>query len=57
AKSLNLEALPRPIPVYNADGTFNEGGPIKFVINLRLQIHDHFEICSFAVTNTGKSNI
>ncbi|KAG2119662.1 uncharacterized protein F5147DRAFT_564018, partial [Suillus discolor] len=28
AKGLTLESLPRPIPVYNADGSHNEGGPI-----------------------------
>ena len=28
AKSFPTEQLPRPVPVYNADGTHNEGGPI-----------------------------
>ncbi|KAJ8581514.1 hypothetical protein M405DRAFT_751682 [Rhizopogon salebrosus TDB-379] len=28
AKGINLEPLPRPIPVYNANGSHNTGGPI-----------------------------
>ena len=28
AKSLPTEQLPRPVPVYNADGTHNKGGSI-----------------------------
>ncbi|KIK72112.1 hypothetical protein PAXRUDRAFT_22386 [Paxillus rubicundulus Ve08.2h10] len=57
AKGLNLERLPRAIPVYNADGTFNEGGPIRYVVHLRIQIRDHVENYPFAVANTGKSQL
>ncbi|KAG2749343.1 hypothetical protein P692DRAFT_20668504, partial [Suillus brevipes Sb2] len=53
AKGLNLESLPRPIPVYNADGSHNEGGPIRSVVKLRLQVQDHIEVFNFAVTNIG----
>lgn len=55
AKSLNLNPLPYAIPVYNADGTPNEAGPIKYTVELRLQIRDHEETLICAVTNTGKS--
>jgi hypothetical protein len=57
AKGLNLDPLPRPIPVYNADGSHNEGGPIRSVAKMRLQIQDHVEVFNFAVTNTGKTDL
>lgn len=57
AKGLNLESLPRPIPVYNADGSHNEGGPIRSVVKLRLQVQDHIEVFNFAVTNIGKMDV
>ncbi|KIL61381.1 hypothetical protein M378DRAFT_82671, partial [Amanita muscaria Koide BX008] len=53
AKGLNLEQLPRSIPIYNADGSFNEAGPIRFTTRLRLHIKDHSEVFTFAVTNLG----
>jgi hypothetical protein len=57
AKGINLESLPRPIPVYNADGSHNDGGPIRTVAKMRLAIADHVEVLSFAVTNIGKMDI
>lgn len=57
AKGLNLEPLPRPIPVYNADGSHNEGGPIRSVAKMHLQIQDHVKVFNFAVTNTGKTDL
>jgi hypothetical protein len=57
AKKINLETLPRSIPVYNADGSHNSNGPIQAVAKFRLQIADHVELCNFAVTNTGKADV
>jgi len=57
AKGINLETLPRPIPVYNADGSHNSGGPICTIARMRLQIADHIEIRDFAITNMGKTDI
>ena len=54
---LNLKKLAHPIPVYNVDRTPNEGGPIWFVISLRLKIRDHVETITFAITNTGPNKI
>ena len=34
AKNLPMDCLPRPIPVYNADGSHNEGGPITHTMTL-----------------------
>lgn len=55
AKALNLKPLPYAIPVYNADGTPNDPGPIRHTVELRLQVEDHEETLSCTVTNTGKS--
>ena len=57
AKGINLEPLPRPIPVYNADGSHNAGGPIRTIAKLRLHIADHVEVRNFTVTNTGKADV
>jgi len=46
-----------PIPVYNADGTSNEGGPIRYMIPLCMKIGEHVETITFAVTNTGPNKI
>jgi hypothetical protein len=36
SKLLNMNQLPRPILVYNANGTHNGGGPIEYTVDLRL---------------------
>jgi hypothetical protein len=50
-------ALQRPIPVYNVDGTLNEAGSIKEVVDLVLRFKDHSERVPFAVTNLGKQDL
>ena len=40
---LSTTSLPRPIPVYNADGQLNADGPISEMITLQLQISNHIE--------------
>lgn len=57
AKGLFMEKLPCAIPVYNADGSFNAAGPIRYFTSLRVQINDHAEVVTFAVTNLGKSDM
>ena len=54
---INVRKLPRPIPVYNADGSLNKGGPIAEYVDLRVKIQDHVERMSFAVTNLGKTDV
>ncbi len=46
-----------PIPVYNADGTRNQGGDITEFVELSLTIGDHRERIDLAVTNLGKKDI
>lgn len=50
AKGLNPQPLPRPVPVYNADGTLNNGGSITHTVTLRLTIGQHSERITFGVT-------
>jgi len=40
---LNTISLPRPIPVYNADGQPNSEGPITDIVTLELRIGEHWE--------------
>lgn len=54
---IETRQLPRPIPVYNTDGSLNSGGPISEVVELQIKIQDHIERLPFAVTNLGKSNL
>jgi len=48
-KGINIKKYPRPIPVYNADGTTNSGGPILEYVEMNIQIGKHIEILEFAV--------
>ena len=54
---INTRKLPRAIPVYNADGTLNSGGPIAEFVDLKIQIQNHVERLPLAVTNLGKSDV
>ena len=53
---LETRKLPIKIPVYNADGTLNDGGAIEEVVELRLIIGDHAERIEMAVVNLGKTD-
>lgn len=57
SKSINTTKLPKPIPIYNADGTSNTAGTIKEVVRLRMTVGQHEEVITFAVTNLGKSKV
>ncbi|EGN95261.1 hypothetical protein SERLA73DRAFT_35160, partial [Serpula lacrymans var. lacrymans S7.3] len=50
-----LQRIPRPIPVYNADGTLNRdgNGSIKEFVELLVEINNHAERLQLAVTNLG----
>jgi hypothetical protein len=54
---IKVEPLAVTVPVYNVDGSLNKGGHITHVARMPLQVQDHAEIFSFAVTDTGKSNM
>ncbi len=46
-----------PIPVYNADGTRNQGGSITRYTKIRLTVGDHTERIDLAVTELGDRQI
>jgi hypothetical protein len=45
-----------PIPVYNIDGTLNEAGSIREVVDVVLCYKDHFERVQFTVMGLGKQD-
>ena len=57
AEKLTLRPLTRPAPMYNVDGTPNEGGAIHNVVDVILRFRGHSEHAVFAVTNLGKHKI
>ncbi len=46
-----------PIPVYNANGTRNQGGSITKYTKIRLTIGDHIERIDLAITDLGDKQI
>jgi hypothetical protein len=55
--NLPTQQLPRPIPVYNADGTLNANGAITETCKLCMTIQDHIEEVNFAVSDIGNSDV
>ena len=54
---MNLTALPKPIPVYNADGSLNASGSLTHVVQLKMNVEGHEELIDLGVSNLGKSDI
>ena len=54
AKNLTTRQLPRPIPIYNIDGTLNESGSDREEVDLIMRYGDHSERSTFAVTSLGR---
>ena len=54
---LMVKPLPVKMPVYNADGTLNEGGSVEGYAEVRMMIGEHAERIELAVTNLGKTDI
>jgi len=57
AKCIPTDKLPRPIPIYNADGSFNSASSISDTVTLEITIGEHKEKRTFGVTNLGKGEI
>ena len=55
--NLNTKTLLRVIPVYNADGTLNIGGSLTEMIQVKIQVEDHFEIMDLGVSKLGNSDL
>lgn len=54
---LKLKRLARVIPVFNVDGTCNQGGSITSTVDLAMDYKGHKEIATFSVCNLGSANI
>src|SRR3979490_2587131 len=54
---LTTQKPQRPIPVFNVDGSPNEAGSIREVVDVILRVDGHTECTAFAVTNLGKQDI
>jgi len=53
---ITTRTLSRPIPVYNIDGTLNEAGSIREVVDVVLRYKDHSKRVQFSVTDLGKQD-
>src|SRR6202051_1650644 len=49
--------LSDPIPVFNVDGTPNEAGMIREVVDIVLRFNDHSERAQLAVTQLGHQSV
>ena len=56
-EQLNTWKLSEPIVVHNVDGTPNEAGPIKEVLDIVLRYNGHSERATFAVTEIGDQDL
>ncbi|EGN91060.1 hypothetical protein SERLA73DRAFT_67790, partial [Serpula lacrymans var. lacrymans S7.3] len=56
-KRYETRKIPRPIPVYNADGTLNKNGAINEFVILLMEIDGHVEKIHLAVTNLGNGKM
>ena len=54
---INTRTLAEPIPVFNVNGTPNEQGAIRDVIDVVLCVKDHSERAVFAITGLGKQDV
>ena len=54
---MNLTALPKPIPVYNADGSLNASGSLTHVVQVKMNMEGHEELIDLGVSNLGKSDV
>ncbi|KAG1843641.1 hypothetical protein C8R48DRAFT_546082, partial [Suillus tomentosus] len=57
AHGLNTHKIARPVPVYNADGSLNNGGSITDYVVLQLAVGNHVERITFGVTNLGSGDL
>ena len=51
--NLNTRLLPRAVPVYNVDGSLNQGGSITQEVDVIMTYKDHTEKATFAVCDLG----
>jgi len=57
ANNVTTCVLIQPIPVYNVDGTPNEGGAIREIADVILRYNGHAEHTQFAIMQLGKQSM
>jgi hypothetical protein len=55
--NLPSRTLTTPIPVFNVDGTPNEAGAIREIVDVILRFEEHTERAQFAVTSLGNQDM
>jgi hypothetical protein len=55
--NVTMRALTQPIPVYNVNGTPNEGGAIHEIADVILQYNRHAEHTQFTIMQLGKQSM
>ena len=53
---MNLTALPKPILVYNTDGSLDVSGSLTHVVQLKMNVSGHEELIDLGVSNLGGTN-
>jgi hypothetical protein len=53
AKNLTTTRLPKAVPVYNIDGSLNQHGSVRVIVDLVVWYKDHTERATFHVTALG----
>jgi len=52
-----MKKVARPIPIYGADGTPSASGTVSEYVEMEVQVNDHRECITLAITDLGKEDI
>ena len=55
--NISTKKVIKPIPVRNADGSVNQGGPITDYVEIKLTVNDHEEQMIVAIAELGKTDL
>jgi Retroviral aspartyl protease len=55
--NLNTRELPMAVPVYNVDGSLNQGGSITEEVDVILTYQEHKEKATFALCDLGDKDV
>lgn len=55
--NISTKKVIKPIPVRNADGSVNQGGPITDYVEIKLTVNDHEERMIVAIAELGKTDL
>ena len=55
--NISTKKIIKPIPVWNADGSVNQGGPITDYVEIKLTMNDYKERIIVAIAELGKTDL